>query len=71
MSSPSQTAHQKPFLTINRDNKTQWVQKVCTEDGVREIPVANDVLYASLELRYGPGFAQWVIDGLDKKAARA
>ncbi len=26
----------------------------------------NDTLYEDLEARYGSGFAQWIIDGLNK-----
>jgi len=29
----------------------------------------NDSLYHELELRYGGGFAQWVVDGLNKLQA--
>ncbi len=28
--------------------------------------VANDTLYKELEMRYGGGFAQWIIDDLNR-----
>jgi hypothetical protein len=33
---------------------------------VREKRAANDDLQETLELRYGSGFAQWVVDGIEE-----
>lgn len=60
------TVHAKPqtLVVVENDNTVRWMQAV---PGIAEpMPVANDTLYHALEMRYGGGFAQWVIDGLQK-----
>lgn len=46
-----------------------WMEEFIAEDGTIALrPAANDTLYEILERRYGGGFAQWVIDGLNRQA---
>jgi len=54
----------KPVRGYHAENK-----RVSSQDGVGRIVnfyTTNDSLYQELELRYGGGFAQWVVDGLNK-----
>ena len=72
MSSKLANEKLRPFMVMEHGNTIRWVQEVILADGARETkPAANDLLYRDLEMRYGPGFAQWVIDGLSRKEVRS
>lgn len=62
---------QNPIPVAGNDEAVFWMQEVaCEADGTPRLkPVANDTLYDYLESRYGGGFAQWVVDGMDRRRA--
>jgi len=68
MSSSKNHAKTGSFLTSEQDDTALLGQKTPCFSG-HATHAANDSLYNELEMRYGGGFAQWIIDGLKKKHA--